>query len=83
MGWRGLRAFLALGQDLCPTAGPPEEGTTGRKLCHELTQEVVDTEVAQRPGHVADGEAEVPHGQRLPRWLAGARQLTLVFHTIQ
>jgi hypothetical protein len=83
VGWRGLQAFLALGQDLCPTAGPPKGGTTGRKLCHELTQEVVDTEVAQRPGHVADGEAEVPHGQRLPRWLAGARQLTLVFHTIQ
>lgn len=83
MGWRDLRAFLALGQGLCPTAGPPKRGTTGRKLFHELTQEVVDTEVAQRPGHVADGEAEMPHGQRLPRRLAGARQLTLVFHTIQ
>ena len=83
MGWRGLGAFLALGQGLCPTAGPPEGGTTGRKLCDELTQEVVDAEVAQRPGHVADGEAEVPHRQRPPRRLAAARQLALVSHTVQ
>ena len=48
-----------------------------------LTQEVVDTEVSERLGHIADGETEMPHGQRLPRRLAGARQLTLVLHAVQ
>lgn len=53
------------------------------EVCGELTQEVVDAEIAECLGHVADGEAQVPHGQRLPRRLAGARQLTLVLHAVQ
>lgn len=53
------------------------------RIRRELTQEVVDTQVAQRLGHVTDGGTEVPHGQGLPRRLAGACQLTLVLHPIQ
>lgn len=61
--WRDLRAFLALGQGLCPTAGPPKRVTTGRKLFHESSpRKWLTQKVAQRPGHVADGEAEMPHG---------------------
>lgn len=48
-----------------------------------LTQEVVDTEIAQRLGHVVDGGAEATQGQWLLQLLAGARQLTLVLHAIQ
>lgn len=79
MEGRGLQASGALPLP----AGPPEGGRTRGRLRRELTQEVVEAEVPQGLGHVADGEAEVPHGRRLPRRLPGARQLTLVFHAIQ
>lgn len=48
-----------------------------------LTQKVIDTESAQRLGHVVDGGTEPPQRQRLLRLLTGARQLALVFHTVQ
>jgi hypothetical protein len=58
----------------------PREPRTGGA---RLTQEVVDAQVAQRLGHVADGGTEVPQGQRLLRLLPGARQLALVLHTVE
>ena len=48
-----------------------------------LTQKVIDTEIAQRLGHIVDGGTEMPQRQWLLRLLAGACQLALIFHTVQ